>query len=217
YLRLNGYFTVPGFVVHAGDDRKRISREQVGNYTEVDVLAVRMPNSLELAPMEITNHELLLDGAGPTAGLIDVVIAEVKSGNDSKPNPVWCKGTLYPIEYLVRFVGLHAADEIGCVAKALASEYCYEDKRCRIRYIVIAQQPNKYYQAKGVTYLVLRDAIEFIVKARGSSWIGAGLGVASCHHQWDDMLISLFKIANKNGLTDEAKIDEIETYLAKPS
>lgn len=48
YLRLNGYFTVPNFIVHAGDDPTRISAGQVGNYTETDILGVRLPHSREI-------------------------------------------------------------------------------------------------------------------------------------------------------------------------
>jgi hypothetical protein len=38
YLRLNGYFTVPNFIVHAGDDPERILAGQVGNLTETDII-----------------------------------------------------------------------------------------------------------------------------------------------------------------------------------
>ncbi|MNG41231.1 hypothetical protein D3C84_1302770 [compost metagenome] len=48
YLRLNGYFTVPNFIVHAAGDPSRVSDGHVGNFTETDVIAVRMPYSQEI-------------------------------------------------------------------------------------------------------------------------------------------------------------------------
>lgn len=53
YLRLNGYFTVPNFIVHAADDPGRVSAGQVGNYTETDILGVRMPHSRRPAPSKL--------------------------------------------------------------------------------------------------------------------------------------------------------------------
>src|SRR3990172_994279 len=84
YLRLNGYFTVPNFIVHAGDDPGRLSAGYVGSYTETDIIGVRMPHSGEVTgKLHIANHSVLVAGA---EGLIDVVVAEVKSGNDNNPN-----------------------------------------------------------------------------------------------------------------------------------
>ena len=63
YLRLNGYFTVPNFIVHASDDPTRVSGGLVGNYTEVDTIGLRMPYSREVSGAKhIVNHPLLVDG-----------------------------------------------------------------------------------------------------------------------------------------------------------
>jgi hypothetical protein len=35
FLRLNGFFTVPSFIVHAGEGRARPSGGQAGSHTEV--------------------------------------------------------------------------------------------------------------------------------------------------------------------------------------
>lgn len=64
YLRLNGYFTVPNFIVLAADDPTRILNGHVGNYTETDIIGVRLPNSREVTGhLEIKNHDLLVEGA----------------------------------------------------------------------------------------------------------------------------------------------------------
>ena len=94
FLRLNGYFTVPNFIVHAADDPARVSAGHVGNYTEADTLAVRMPHSREVTgKLHIANYRPLVDAA---AGKFDVVIAEAKSGNENKPNRIWRAMTEHP-------------------------------------------------------------------------------------------------------------------------
>jgi hypothetical protein len=213
YLRLNAYFTVPSFIVLAADDPTRISCGQVGNYTETDILAIRMPYSKEVTgSLQIANHGVLTDGS---AGKTDVVIAEVKSSNENKPNKAWRAGVPDPsISYVVRFVGLHAEPELAQVAKALSTTFRFENDHCRYRYAVFSKEPNEHYAAKGVTYITFREAIEFIVRERGQCWVEANIGVASLHHQWDDMLIEIFHIANSYERSVEQRADDIETFLA---
>src|SRR5881296_1133095 len=86
YLRFNGYFTVPSFVVHAGNDPSQISGDVVGNQTEVDTLAVCLPYSRETSGIQFPTHGKLVNGA---EGRFDVVFAEVKSGNFNSPNQTW--------------------------------------------------------------------------------------------------------------------------------
>ena len=213
YLRLNAYFTITNFIVHAADDPTRISGGQIGNYTETDILGIRMPYSVErTGDLFIANHEALVAG---NDGKIDVVIAEVKSGKKNIPNRVWKNGVSnHAIEYIVRFVGLHNKEaKISDAAKALASGFHFEDDRCRLRYIVFAQKINGDYASKGVTYITFRDVIKFLVEVRGQSWIECNSGVASCHTQWDEGLNEVFVIANDRASVDE-RIKSIERYLA---
>jgi len=121
YLRFNGYFTVPSFVVHAGDDPTRISDDVVGQYTEVDTLAVRLPYSREEAGIRIPTHDRLVDGAD---GKLDVVVAEVKSGNRAYPNASWQGADkVSNIEYILRFIGLYQDDsKVREVAAALQNQ-----------------------------------------------------------------------------------------------
>jgi hypothetical protein len=213
FLRLNGYFTVPNFIVHAADDPARVSAGHVGNYTEADTLAVRMPHSREVTgKLHIANYRPLVDAA---AGKFDVVIAEAKSGNENKPNRIWRAMTEHPaIEYIVRFVGLHKESELSVIARTLAKQFRYEDNRCRFRYVVFSESPNHHYQNKGATYIAYADAIAFLVKVRGECWIDEKIGVASCHQPWDDMLTTVFRIANTMEWTPEERIRKVTEFLA---
>ena len=213
FLRLNAYFTVPNFIIHAGDDPTRISSGQVGNYTETDILALRMPYSQEVTgTLKIANYPGLVSGAGDR---MDIVLAEVKSRKNNKPNGVWLTGTPDPsIIYMVRFIGCHDDAQVPRVAQALATAYRFEDARSRYRYIVFSAEPNEHYLSKGVEYITFRQAIDFIVTIRGQCWIEANIGVASCHHQWDDLLKDILGIANDHSRTIEDRADEIEAFLA---
>lgn len=92
YLRLNGYFTVPNFIIHAGNDPDRVVSGIVGNYTETDIISIRMPNSREhVGQLAIANHDAHLGGAASN-GMTDVVVVEVKSGDDTRPNRVCTYG-----------------------------------------------------------------------------------------------------------------------------
>jgi hypothetical protein len=212
YLRLNGYFTVPNFIVHAANDPTRVLAGHVGNYTETDIIGVRMPHSREVTGnLHIANHGLLVNGAN---GKTDVVVVEVKSGNDNKPNRVWrgaeAKQTAC---YIARFVGLHGEAEIQPVGDALAMAFRFEDEWCRFRYIVFADEPNAHYQQKGVSYITFEQAIAFIVQVRGQCWIDSNIGVASSHHQWDDLLVDIFAVANKIQESETERIQEIKLML----
>jgi hypothetical protein len=78
YLRFNGYFVVDNFIVHAGDDVNKISKGSVGNYTEVDILAIRHKFNKEIiGTLHVQNDLKILD---PSGSMIDFVIAEVKTG-----------------------------------------------------------------------------------------------------------------------------------------
>lgn len=76
YLRLNGYLVLGGYLLHRPLD------EGVGLRTEIDALAVRFPyqrEPLHGVPLsEHTNDPLLVLPAD--AGLVDFVLAEVKTG-----------------------------------------------------------------------------------------------------------------------------------------
>jgi len=194
YLRFNGYFTADNFVVHAADDPTRISNGIIAPHTETDTLAIRMPYSAEIAgSLKIANHDILVADQNER---YDIVIAEVKSGNENRPNSVWRNKIPFPIEYVVRFIGLYDEPQITDVAKELAAQYCYENEKSRMRYVVFANEPNPHYVAQGVKYITFAEIAHFLAQVRGQCWIESGIGVASVHYQWDEQINKVFAIAN---------------------
>lgn len=212
YLRLNGYFTFDNFIVLAADDPKRISDGQVGNYTETDVLALRLPHSHEkTGALQIANDPILTNVA---AGRPDLLIAEVKSGDANKPNKVWRDGYIPAIEYVVRFFGICADEvEIREVATNLARSFKYERDQFRFRYIVFADSANEHYVKKGVRCITFDHVIDFLVDVRGQRWVQADIGVASLHSQWDNLLIDVFDVANDQSLSSKERKYRIAVML----
>lgn len=208
FLRFNGYFGIENFIVHAAYDKNRIRDGVVGNVTETDTIAVRMPYSREISgSLYVANFDTLVQGSERRH---DVVIAEAKSGVDNRPNEVWKgKEGSKPIEYLVRFIGLHhKEEEIRTVAESLLSKYVYEDSFCRFRYVIFSKQPNNGYAQKGITYITFDNAVNFLVSIRGQSWLEANTGVASVHHQWNDILKKIFDVANDSALASEKRLSK---------
>lgn len=195
YLRLNGYFTAPGFVVHAGDDPNRISGGLVGSYTEVDTLAVRLPHSREESGTAFPIDERLVDGA---RGRFDIVFAEVKSGKSNSPNKTWRPGgRVSNIEYMLKFLGWHPDDaRIREVATHLQNSYVFEDDDLRLRYIIFSGKADRTWSGKGVKYITFDDCIRFISEERGQCWAKSGIGRRSMHDRWNDLIKRIFKIAN---------------------
>lgn len=139
----------------------------------------------------------------------------MKSGNDNRPNRVWLGPDAEKTAcYIARFVGLQNESEIGPIGKALPTVFRFEDDRCRFRYMIFAADPNQHYAKKGVSYITFDEAISFIVQVRGHCWIQSNIGVASTHHQWDELLVDIFAIANKTTESEGQRVQEIRSMLA---
>lgn len=212
YLRLNGYFTVDNFIVHAGDDPKRISDELIGNYTETDILGVRFSHHREVSgELEIQNDPVLINKNCP---LIDYVIAEVKTGKEDRPNPIWRNKNLQAIAYIIRFAGIIPQEtDIQNIAKVLseAGEYHDVGGHFSIRLILIAETlANQNW--KNVANISFDHIIEFLVTVRGQCWIEKGMGIRSHHPQWDPLINEIFRLCNQRQDINEMK-QSIKNYL----
>lgn len=212
YLRFNGYFTVPSFVVHAGDDPTRISGDTIGNLTEVDTIAVRLPYSREGSGTPFPLDNDLVDEAAKDR--LDVIFAEVKSGGSDSPNKIWRNGEVSHIEYLLRFLGAQKDDsDIKQAAKQLAEKYIFEGPKpnVRVRYIIFAENADPVWSKKGVNYITFRHCIEFLAEQRGQCWANSGIGRSSMHDQWNPLIKKIFETANNASLSASCR----QKYIAK--
>lgn len=166
-----------------------------------------MPYSVEIAGgLRIANHNILVDVQNER---FDIVNAETMSGNDNKPNPVWKNKTLWPIEYMVRFVGLYDKHEIDEVSRELSKSYCFENEKSRVRYIIFANEPNRHYANQGIKYITFEQIAQFIAEIRRQCWIESGIGVASVHYQWDMQINSVFAFANDFTMSLPDRVSDI--------
>ena len=211
YLRFNGYFTVDNFIIHAGDDKQRISKGTVSNYTDVDILAIRMPFHIERSgELEIKNDTRL-----QCVEKIDIVIAECKTGNKNGLNKVWSKGNFQAMEYLLKFCGVFRENkQIEQVAKTLLNDLKYEDDKFRIRFIIFAEKsPSKELLDKGLTFISCVEIISFLTLERGECWVASEIGTKSSHEPWDSLVKDIFKIANDHTKASDKKEKEIYEIL----
>ena len=212
YLRLNGYFTIANFIAH----KDEIWNDKVLNWSESDLLGVRMPYSKEICGhLKMGNDPRLVD---PKRTKHEALIVEVKSGKRNiTPNKIWRQrdeSTKTAAAYILRTFGF-IQDEysISKAATEFIQHYRYENDKLRLRLIVIAHKKSKQWEKKGVDYITFDEICDFIIAERASCWIRAGMGVASSHPQWDELMRKVFEIANNDKLSDEGMRDTIKQEL----
>ncbi len=211
YLRFNRYFGIENLVLH--EPRHGV----VPQGGEVDVLAVRFPYSKELAGFEIPSHPKIIDPEAEKNSLIDLVIAEVKSGRKTNLNTVWRgedpDGTkVGRISYLIRWVGFFKDEaEIQDIASELRQKY-----RCRrngylLRLVYFSPKERRQIRALNIPEITFRDIAEFFVSDRTPCWEEHGLGLRSCHDQWDPLIKEIWRRADP--YTPGTREEKIRTIL----
>jgi hypothetical protein len=206
YLRFKGYFAIENFVIH----------EPVGGVIpqggEFDVMAVRFPFSREEAGFKLENDPKL--GLSSLKDHIDFVIAEVGGGKRKELNKVWQPpddGGIKAkrVAYALKWSGFFSDD---AVTQRVAKEFqcncqCRYDRfNCRV--IVFAQEHKSSLQNRGIPQISFREISEWIVGVRSSCYAKRGLGVRSCHNQWDPLILQIWKIADPMstvGQTDKVR------------
>jgi hypothetical protein len=189
YLRLNGYFTMPNFIAHCHD----------GARTDVDVLGVRFPDSSEY-PDDAARLCFPRDK-------IDVVLAEVKSGECKLNGPWKGESDKQPLEYVLKRVGLFDSEAlVGKVANALYSQRHFppQEESARwpfiVRIVCFGQTKNRGLH--GVTQILWSDAISFMAdrfqRYRGDK---------ADHSYWDSFGKFLWDKLTDEGLPNVDQID----------
>ncbi|OYZ01007.1 MAG: hypothetical protein B7Y37_08925 [Sphingobacteriia bacterium 28-36-52] len=210
YLRFNGYFTVENFIVH---NPEIVSKDHISNMTEIDVLGIRNCFSHEIAgQLHIANDPLLI---GTHKTRIDFIIGEVKTGKEDKPNKIWRDKKINAISYLLRFAGfIETADELNAVARVLSDKgiYIHSGNQYSVRLVLFSENgANKNW--KHLTQISLEHIIDFILETRGQCWIESGIGVASIHNQWDQLINSVFQVANDQTVDMADRKNKIQGLL----
>jgi len=193
YLRFNGFFTIENFIIHAADDPNRIKKGVIGNYSEVDVIGVRMPYYSEITG-EInikTHHQLKLK-----AGKTEIIIGESKTGKNPKLNSIWSKGDLKAINYIINLIGIfETKEEISKVSNVLIKEFFFENEKFRIRVALFGIDQKLKEKEIGPFYMNYESIKEFYLE-RGACWNDLNKGIKSVHWQWDPLINDIFEVVN---------------------
>lgn len=117
YFRLNGFFSIPGFVLHSSNLPRR-------NITEADLLAVRFPHSREELRDIWMNDDRWVQNIAATGKTL-FVIAEVKTAHCSVNGP-WTDPRKAGMERVIkRFGFIDDDEEVNKAAKDM-----YDRLRC---------------------------------------------------------------------------------------
>ena len=129
FLRLNGFLTIPNFIVHPEADA-------YGQGTDVDVLGVRFPNRAEnrLRPME--DFRLFVGTAK-----IQIVISEVKT-KQCKLNGPWTEPARENIHKILFAGGFFEAEHVEKVARELYAKGRWQDDRFDVRIVCFGDKHN---------------------------------------------------------------------------
>lgn len=150
YFRLNGFLSLPGFVVHLDQDKAEIGIDEVPRYqrTEADLIGVRFVDSKEIInafgnsrPMIDDPKLTSLCNKSHTKQALFVLV-EVKAGL-CKMNGPWTNRRKKNMQRIIRRLGF-ALDEthIDRIADQMYSSGRYEDEYYVLQYICIGNEKN---------------------------------------------------------------------------
>ena len=135
YFRLNGFLTIPNFVVHPD-----YGREQ---RTDVDILGVRFPYRSELLENPMIDDEVFTQITDKPY----IVIAEVKSRTCNLNGP-WTRKEAKNMHRVLRAIGAFTRDIIDEAARKLYEEGVYENGLYYLSLFCVGSGINRELQAR---------------------------------------------------------------------
>jgi hypothetical protein len=136
YLRLNGFFTIPSYVVHP--DRAG------GALTDIDVAGVRFPHRREFphGPGGDDTEITRIASAQPLIALV-----EVKTSICNLNGP-WVNADAHTVERLLGDLGLVPEGSTPSAAAALRASASYADPSLTIRLVCLGRERNPELQSR---------------------------------------------------------------------
>jgi len=147
YFRLNGFLSIPGFVVHPDEQRPH-------PLTEADLIAVRFPYSEEwISDRKMVDDVLLTNFASMTKTLF--VLVEVKASLCNINGP-WSKRGLGNMQRVIRRIGFSDPSRVEQIAEDMYSHLRWEDETTVLQYVAVGKRLNDGHQR---TYPRLRQVV----------------------------------------------------------
>jgi hypothetical protein len=192
FLRLNGYFCVPNFIIHPGAPGPQ--------RTDADILAVRFPYCSEVAGAPMPQDQSFV-----LPHRIDFLIAEVKAG-ECRLNGPWAAPGKRNVQYVLGWMGFLPEAKVEAVAESLYQRKKWEDPQDQLS-VRIACFGGSLSSTSGMREVLQRthlQSVEFIVD-RFQTFDTE----KADHKQWDPFITKLFEMASKRIPTHQimARID----------
>ena len=150
YFRLNGFLSLPGFVVHLDQDKAEFGEDGIPRYqrTEADFIGVRFVDSKEIINV-FGNRRAMIDDATLTDLCAPsntkqalFVLVEVKAGL-CKMNGPWTNRNKQNMQRVIRRLGFALNEEqIERIADMMYTSGRYEDDYYVLQYICIGYEKN---------------------------------------------------------------------------
>lgn len=134
FLRLNGFLTIPNFIVHPEGPR-----EGDGAYpqqTDVDVLGVRFPFRAENRERPMPDDPLFTGESRPV-----VVLSEVKT-DQCRLNGPWTRRESQNMEKVLSAGGFRPVEQVDAIAEALYRRGIWDDEGMVIRIVCFGDRHN---------------------------------------------------------------------------
>lgn len=190
YLRLNGFLTIPNFVVHPD------SGSEQG--TDVDVLGVRFPYRKENRGRPMMDSEQFRRHRDKTY----VALAEIKTGV-CKLNGPWTQPELENMQRVLSSLGMFLPHEIEFAAKTIYETGHFKNQLYYVSMVCFGAEPRAEYEERypEVPQILWREVKEFIFerfqKYRNEK---------SSHAQWDEVGKGLWDLYTLRDQTTRSKV-----------
>jgi hypothetical protein len=137
YFRLNGFLTIPNFIVHEDAG--------IGQRTEVDVFGVRYPHRSELRLDPMEDHAVITD---LTTTKPILIIAEVKGNKTCNLNGPWVEPERENMHRVLSAIGLIPPSIVAAAASTLYSKGFWENEQWYVTLMCIGLKRNREWAKK---------------------------------------------------------------------
>ena len=203
FLRLNGFLTIPNFIVHPEGPREDGAYPQ---QTDVDVLGVRFPFRAENRSRPMPDFELFTGEKRPM-----VVLSEVKT-DQCRLNGPWTDPKRENLQKVLCAGGFRPADLADAIAESLYQKGVWEDESLVVRIVCFGDRHNSGLERShpAVPQLLWkRHVLPFIYQRFDQYKLEKQM-----HHQWDDDAKELFATAGQSSNEGEflTSIEVVDRY-----
>jgi hypothetical protein len=214
YMRFNGFFVVPNFIIHDAGLFKQVG----GQLSEADLLAIRMPYEHER--IRGKDFEIFVQNHSPLdlSNKLEFVIAEISS---KKCKFNWFNNETKTINenfiiYALNRIGWWP--DTGQISKELSEKFQFESKNEstkiveRIRLLSFGNSFNS--EIKEILQITFRDVLQYMKEDLFMCYrVNEDLKkVVSDHKQWNQMICQVYNklLGHK---TSEHSVDDVLNWL----